>query len=46
MIANVSAPRSEEELAKLEEKVEEDVTKVEGVAEKKPEEAKEETVTK
>ncbi len=36
VIANVSAPRSEEELAQLEEKVEEDVTKVEGVAEKVP----------
>lgn len=31
VIANVSAPRSEEELASLEGKVEEDVTKVEGV---------------
>jgi len=42
VVANVAAPRSDEEMAKLEEKVEEDVTKVEGVAEKKPEEAKEE----
>ncbi len=41
VIANVSAPRSEEELAKLEEKVEEDVTKVEGVAEKVPTEGAE-----
>jgi len=41
VIANVSAPRSEEELAKLEEKVEEDVTKVEGVAEKAPAEGAE-----
>lgn len=31
IIASVSAPRSEEELAQLDEKVEEDVTKVEGV---------------
>lgn len=43
VIANVSAPRSEEELAKLEEKVEEDVTKVEGVAEKVPAEETVET---
>jgi large subunit ribosomal protein L25 len=46
VVANVAAPRSDEELAKLEEKVEEDVTKVEGVAEKKPEEVKVEAETK
>lgn len=34
--ANVAPPRSEEELASLSEKVEEDVSKVEGVAEKVP----------
>lgn len=36
VVVNVTPPRSEEELAQLEEKVEEDVTKVEGVAEKVP----------
>lgn len=36
-IANVAAPRSEEELAKLEEKIEEDVTKVEGIIKEIPE---------
>ncbi|HBI17222.1 MAG: 50S ribosomal protein L25 [Candidatus Moranbacteria bacterium GW2011_GWF2_34_56] len=37
IIASVSAPRSEEELAELNEKVEEDVTKVEGVEKPKAE---------
>ena len=43
IIALVSPPRSEEEMAKLDEKIEEDVTKVEGVEEevKEGEEAKE-----
>jgi len=43
VIALVSPPRSEEEMAKLDEKIEEDVTKVEGVAEevKEGEEAEE-----
>ncbi|MCX6765647.1 MAG: 50S ribosomal protein L25 [Candidatus Moranbacteria bacterium] len=36
VVANVAPPRSEEELAKLEEKVEEDVAAIEGVAEKAP----------
>lgn len=45
VVVSVTPPRSEEELAQLEEKVEEDVTKVEGVAEKVPAEGKtEETV--
>lgn len=38
VIANVAPPRTEEELAELEEKVEEDVTKVEGVEKEEPEE--------
>lgn len=37
-LATVSAPRTEEELAKLEETVNEDVSKVEGAAEDKPDE--------
>lgn len=37
VIALVEAPRSEEELAQLDEKVEEDVTKVEGVVKETPE---------
>lgn len=41
VIANVAPPRSEEELAKLEEKVEEDITKVEGVVKEIPEAEKE-----
>jgi len=45
VIALVAPPRSEEELAKLDEKVEEDVTKVEGV-EEETEEAKEGKETK
>ena len=45
VIALVAPPRSEEELAKLDEKVEEDVTKVEGV-EEETEEAKEGEETK
>ena len=36
VIAGVTPPRSEEELAKLDEKVEEDVTKVEGVIKETP----------
>ena len=36
VVALVEAPRSEEEMAKLEEKVEEDVTKVEGVVKETP----------
>lgn len=44
VVANVAPPRSEEELAQLEEKVEEDVTKVEGVAEKVPVEGETEEV--
>jgi len=39
IVASVAPPRSEEELTKLNEKVEEDVSKVEGAAEKVPEEA-------
>jgi large subunit ribosomal protein L25 len=38
IVASVAPPRSEEELTGLDEKVEEDVSKVEGVAEKAPEE--------
>jgi len=38
IVASVSEPRSEEELAQLDEKVEEDVSKVEGAAEEKKEE--------
>ena len=38
IIASVAPPRSEEELTRLDEKVEEDVSKVEGIAEKVPEE--------
>lgn len=41
IIASVSAPRSEEELAELNEKVEEDVSKVSGVKEKKEDEGAE-----
>jgi large subunit ribosomal protein L25 len=41
VIALVEAPRSEEELAQLDEKVEEDVTKVEGVVKETPEAASE-----
>lgn len=41
VIANVAPPRSEEELAKLEEKVEEDITKIEGVVKEAPEAEKE-----
>ncbi len=41
VVANVTPPRSEEELAGLEEKVEEDVTKVEGVMKETPEAEKE-----
>jgi large subunit ribosomal protein L25 len=39
VVALVSPPRSEEELSQLEEKVEEDVTKVEGVVKEQPDEA-------
>lgn len=47
VVALVSPPRSDEELSKLEEKVEEDVTKVEGVVkEEKPAEGEEETEQK
>lgn len=42
VVALVSPPRTEEELASLEEKVEEDVTKVEGVVKETPAESKEE----
>jgi large subunit ribosomal protein L25 len=42
IVALVAPPRSEEELASLEEKVEEDVSKVEGMEEKVPEEVAEE----
>lgn len=45
VVVNVTPPRSEEELAQLEEKVEEDVTKVEGVAEKVPAEGETEETT-
>lgn len=41
MVVSVAKPRTEEEIAALSEKVEEDVTKVEGVAEKAPAEAAE-----
>lgn len=41
VIANVAKPRSEEELAGLEQKVEEDVTKVEGVVKETPEKEEE-----
>jgi len=41
IVASVVPPRSEEELTGLDEKVEEDVSKVEGVADKVPEEATE-----
>lgn len=41
VVANVAAPRSEEELAKLSEKVEEDVTKIEGIVKETAEEAAE-----
>jgi large subunit ribosomal protein L25 len=40
VITNVAPPRSEEEIAGLSEKVEEDVTKVEGVVKEAPEEEK------
>jgi large subunit ribosomal protein L25 len=39
IVASVAPPRSEEELTGLDEKVEEDVSKVEGVADKVPEES-------
>lgn len=38
IVVSVAPPRSDEELAKLDEKVEEDVTKVEGVVKETPEE--------
>lgn len=43
VIATVTPPRSEEELAQLDEEVEEDVEAVEGVKEEEPEEGTEET---
>lgn len=42
IIASVNEPRSEEDLAKLDEKIDEDVSKVEGVAEKTEEPAAQE----
>ena len=46
VVALVKPPRTEDELSKLSEKVEEDVTKVEGVVKAEPEEKKEGEVKK